>query len=695
MRKYIRICEMVLIVLAGFLCACGKEGAQETSEIKASMRQYSKTTEDFYLPKEANEYSVQCNGNALFFISEEEKNNAYNIVKITKTSEDSDAEVLYTTNNYLYTYLYDEELIACEDSGEGNLLISRFSDVKSQLIIEDEAVDTYPIAIKKGKEMYYLLTGDSVYILPGDMSTYHRIKCMDGNLKDLAEVGEGRAAIIYNDSNDLGHICIVDANSKETKDSTALPFRVEYCFFDDGQIILTDNSCMYAFDEKDKGITKLFEFKSLGISASRIGNVVLHDKEILVVSNDQADSSKVKVYTLSESANNVVTDEKKKLFLYSSMPDFFDPAVIEDFNDESEQYELEMIISDENSIKDIMAQNIHPDLVWEIFPQNIENWGDSGYLEDLWPYIDNSKNLSRDDICEQVSAAFTKNGKLYGLSQYFQIGGILIDNSLVDFEGEWTVKEFLDWIERHPQLRCINGTSRYNILSICMKGIYSDFVDADINTAKFDSPEFADILNRICSMQTDSLSEQPLSIEEVEKQTEFMNECGFGDVTGIEMQRVRTGENLTFFGYPGVTSGTTTIDPYFGMGIFANSDCKEGAYEFLEFYLKYPERFMINATNERGTLYTLNECRHKSFELSKAGFEWGNGNGSVTICGTDEDINMLEEALSKAIYSDYKQSRVSDIVFEEFENIESGNSTVEHACDVIQSRVSILLSEMN
>ena len=63
------------------------------------------------------------------------------------------------------------------------------------------------------------------------------------------------------------------------------------------------------------------------------------------------------------------------------------------------------------------------------------------------------------------------------------------------------------------------------------------------------------------------------------------------------------------------------------------------------------------------------------------------------ICATDEDIEMVDELIGNAVLLGNDYFTIIRIVYEEYATVENGTATVEQACKVIQSRVSIMLAE--
>ena len=155
-------------------------------------------------------------------------------------------------------------------------------------------------------------------------------------------------------------------------------------------------------------------------------------------------------------------------------------------------------------------------------------------------------------------------------------------------------------------------------------------------------------------------------------------------------------ERLVSVGYPGLNNESTVyLGSNCAMGVFANCECKEGAYTFIEYYLQKPrDKFREGLfCDHLGSIWSLKSIRNEGYELAKnVQVEYSEYPGKK-ICATDEDIEMVDELIGKAVLLGNDYFTIIRIVYEEYATVENGTATVEQACKVIQSRVSIMLAE--
>lgn len=130
------------------------------------------------------------------------------------------------------------------------------------------------------------------------------------------------------------------------------------------------------------------------------------------------------------------------------------------------------------------------------------------------------------------------------------------------------------------------------------------------------------------------------------------------------------------------------------LGITSETDCPEGAWEFLEAYLLRERR----ASDYLSPIRAENE-KMKEAELAP---EWSYSAWGEQLDIVEDPREHVREELMEAFElgietADYKpwtyEDEVVGIISEETVGYFSGEKTLEKTVDIIQKRVSILLSE--
>ena len=213
-----------------------------------------------------------------------------------------------------------------------------------------------------------------------------------------------------------------------------------------------------------------------------------------------------------------------------------------------------------------------------------------GYLEDLWPYIENDPDLGRDGVMQAPLKAAEVNNGLYILFQKVVIFTLTGRESVVGERYSWTMEELLEVLEGMPEGSTIlryNMTRReafFNFLRFSL----DRFVDQEAGTCDFDSQGFRDLLRFLESLPDKSESEDPADAEEEVKRRirngqQMLEGKMISWQIGIGISDAIWQERAAFPGYPTAdgSSGSFFYPP--GTILAMSSACrdKDAAWEYI------------------------------------------------------------------------------------------------------------------
>ena len=131
---------------------------------------------------------------------------------------------------------------------------------------------------------------------------------------------------------------------------------------------------------------------------------------------------------------------------------------------------------------------------------------ENGYLEDLWPYIENDPDIGREGVVEAPLRAAEVNGGLYTVFDSVWLHTLFGAESVVGKRTSWTLKElqeaFSTMSEEAVVLDNIMNTPsmKYHMLSSYIYGFFDLFVDWESGQCRFDSQQFRNVLEFSNSM---------------------------------------------------------------------------------------------------------------------------------------------------------------------------------------------------
>ena len=128
------------------------------------------------------------------------------------------------------------------------------------------------------------------------------------------------------------------------------------------------------------------------------------------------------------------------------------------------------------------------DEYWMPYRQLIQK----GYLENLWPYIENDPELGRDAVLLPPLEAAEVNGGLYMLFQKVRVNTLMGAEHVVGARYGWTFEELMEAFSAMPEDSTIlryNATTRdvfFKLLSFSL----ARYVNWETGACSFDSEEF-------------------------------------------------------------------------------------------------------------------------------------------------------------------------------------------------------------
>ncbi len=400
---------------------------------------------------------------------------------------------------------------------------------------------------------------------------------------------------------------------------------------------------------------------------------------------------------------------------------------------------------------EILAGNV-PDILLLNSDMPYDSYASKGLFTDLYELIDNDPELTRESFMPNVLRAMERDGKLYEMTPSFSIQTYAAKTSLVGTECSITMEKAKEILAGMPEGAALTNYLMTQSEFLSNAIMYSSFVDYENATCNFDSPEFKAVLemaktypaeidyDKLYNENPDYWMDQETACKEDRALLYSTYLWDFDTYNRIRYAYF--GEDITFVGFPGAgtegsSSAVMTLDTQ--LAVSAKSKYKEGAWEFIKSIL------MNTVTEEpvysyNGGIATYETGQNVSAEKSDAsgdtGYtQWVSNYGSMPILVdhmnklaeqatkpdyyVDENGNLVEQdnvyyvnnmeikiepitredadSLVEYMKTVDKISRydtnLTDIINEDSAAYFNGTKSVDETASIIQSRVSIYLSE--
>lgn len=490
---------------------------------------------------------------------------------------------------------------------------------------------------------------------------------------------------------------------------------------------------LYGYSLENESSEKILNWLDCDISAYDISDLRIKDSGGLdVLTSTYASRTEDFSYELAEIERvpYEALPQKTHLTLATVSSGMSTQNAVLKFNRASDSYHIDVIdyytLVGTGSIEDaytkftaeLMAGNL-PDLL-DLGDLDYKRFAERGILEDLYPYIDADKDLSRDDFFENVLGAYEVDGKLYAAVAYFVIATLQGASSVVGDTPGWTYDEYYAALASMPE-GCEGldaGVTQEVMLETCLAIDLDRYIDWSTGQCSFDSDnfkallEFAKTFPSAESLEGYEPSAEDSALSRISQGKQMLQTVSLGAFYEDGSHNV-FGGNSTYIGFPNATGDCGSVmmgSESFGM----TSACKDkdGAWQFLRMVLS--EDYQLNSdvfpVNKAAFNTLLDEAKEIKYERDANGNYKLDENGErirevigsytdgtnyydiysgITEEFAEKIVEMVEYTTKLYCYD----GSISDIVTEEAAAYFAGQKSADEVAKLIQSKANIYVNE--
>ena len=350
-----------------------------------------------------------------------------------------------------------------------------------------------------------------------------------------------------------------------------------------------------------------------------------------------------------------------------------------------------------------------------------------GYLEDLWPYIENDPDLGREAVLEAPLKAAEVNGGLYMLFERVEIFTLIGRASVVGDRYSWTLEDMMEVYASMPEGSTImrhDMTKQqvfYNLLCNSLEG----FVDRETGECSFDSEGFRNLVGFLETLPDEVDYEKPQEAEyevvrQIKNGTQMLEGMAIGWPTDAFTSDAIFQERAAFVGYPTADGSSGSFFYQTGTVLGMSSACrnKEAAWEYIRKLvtpvLRKNNGSMVadvnshRAANTQISLhdyevvcwYVVHYLMDKVFSehLDDRGYwtDWHFQYGPeirMTELMTEADVQRHRELIDHTTRLYWPEDELSDIVWETLGAYFAGDKTMDETIQLLNNRVGLYLNE--
>ena len=370
---------------------------------------------------------------------------------------------------------------------------------------------------------------------------------------------------------------------------------------------------------------------------------------------------------------------------------------------------------------EMIAGNV-PDIL-DVEGMPIRQYGAKGMLEDLWTWIDNDPEISRDGLILAPFNAASQDGKLYYIFSDFAVRTAVGATDVVGDRTSWTVADLQAALATMPEGCTVFAkyNTRDGVLTNVLAQNLDSFINWDTGECSFDTPAFKSLLEFCNSFpaeynydeEDDMVYESDYARMMKGQQLLYTSSMSSLDWYIQELEAVFDG-NYSYVGYPkedGSVGSSFVI--YEGLAMSSSCKDKEAAWDFMR-------EDLLPRADENGYHYYLPankadfdksaENAMREYEVDENGEVMVDENGDpipvysgsvwiddsteietkpLTQAGLDKFMDLVNSITS--VYS--SDESVFNIIREETGAYFAGDKTLDNTANLIQSKVTLYVNE--
>ncbi len=337
---------------------------------------------------------------------------------------------------------------------------------------------------------------------------------------------------------------------------------------------------------------------------------------------------------------------------------------------------------------------------------NFESLAGKGLFADWYDLMDEDPEFNRSDYLENYFQSMEYDGRLQKLGVSFRLHTAAAKTEHVGEKQGRTLAEFM----QQPLSGGMELFQFYNqqfATDFWFKAAQSSFIDRKNARCYFDTPEFVQLLEMIKGYSSDEYTgiwvqtvpgeQPPVDIEAFLEDRALVKFNTFSEPIDYYamIRTVFRDTPITLMGYPTAEGNSNggVFQSDFTLSVNAQSEKKDAVWDFMKYLLseKFQKKLNGPMPIHRGILE-----EKLTLATKMVGAAVFYGDTSVNIgAATQESMDTLRAYIESINTAYYYDATVEQVLREEMEMFLAGDQSAENAAKMMQSRVSIYLSEQS
>lgn len=378
------------------------------------------------------------------------------------------------------------------------------------------------------------------------------------------------------------------------------------------------------------------------------------------------------------------------------------------YNSANDKYKIEIVNYGQSQDYDENIKALKMDIISgnapDIIPFNanmpIDTFGSKeSVFVDLYSMIDNDPDLSREDFVDGFLDGMATNGKLLMITPSFSIKTIECKDKFLNGITSWNYDSMIRSYSQISENIELSAESKYgsSTSAFCDLINYNSFIDYDKGICNFDNETFIKLMEFFKDNNIGSVNSSGWDNDMIKDH--FKNDVLMLNITEVQnfldlyaIEREYFNEPATIIGYPTENGSISYVEIEDGYSILANSDVKDGAWDFLKY--SFFDDSYYTGTEGSYVFPALDRYIDVQTENLKKLISEARDKGEAVVPMSDGEIQEYKTWVRESAKNVVKRDQnVVDILYDELNAYFNDERSSKDTSNIIQNRISIYLSE--
>ena len=642
----------------------------------------------------------------------------------------------YNYESYGEEYYSVQKYYICKWNGEDGSFLQETELQLKDPEKPDEWVGINTMAVGKDGSLHIILYGETASKISvdaqgnstGKQALPEDVGKMFDNTDRIVPKEDGTFLVLYyGDDYTKEYMATYDPVTNTAGEAIALPAFLSGKGFNtmtvglNMDLLYSDNNGVYSCNIGDQEPTLRMSFINSDLDVSYFSGLVeIDESTFLGVFNDRyKDDMNIGLFT---HVNPEDIPDKSVLVLAAEYVPYDMKRRVVEFNRNSEEYRIVLKeYQDYNSYEDWQAgvTQLNNDITTGNMPDILvgsglpmENYAAKGLLEDIGRLIEEDEELNKIEFVQNVFDAYSVDGRLYYVIPTFTAQTMIAKTSIVGDKTQWTMEEAQQALASMPEGALLFGDmTRDSYFSTAMNYCAADFMDISTGKCDFNSDRFINMMEYAKTLP-EALDESYYGEDywmryqsQYRENRTLLMQVYINSIRDLNYSiNGRMGEDVSYVGFPMEGGQGAFVSANQIYAISSKSNFKEGAWEFLRYYLT--EEYQSEQTEWSLSVHlklfkeNANKATEKPYWIDENGEKqeydetfYMNGESIVIPQMTQAQVDKVVNYILSLKKCSYNNNNVTNIINEEMGGFFSGQKSAKDVAAVIQNRVQLYIDE--